>query len=110
VIVTGGVSLKYYVDPPNGWPAAKAARALRHFEVFKLREAYATYAASELVTLKARLRVLYADGGATMVATDLALDAMSSQQVNLNSWKTAAYETLAQSHEFCEGGFEQIAI
>jgi hypothetical protein len=110
VIVQGGVSLDYYVDAPEAWPAAKVGRAVRHFEIFKLREAFATYAASELATLKCRLRVLYGRGGAPVVADDLALEATSSRQANLNSWKTAAYETLAQSAEFCNGGFEQIAV
>jgi hypothetical protein len=110
VIVQGGVSLNYYVDPPAAWPIVKAERAVKHFQIFKLREAFATYAASELATLKFRLRLLYDCGGAQMVSDDLALEAMSSRQANLNSWKTAAYETLAQSDEFCGGGFEQIAI
>jgi len=110
VIVPGGVSLSYYVKAPAAWPIEKAARAVRHFELFKLGEAFATFAASELTTLKYRLRELYGRGGAKMVADDLALEAMSARQASLNSWKAAGYETLAQSGEFCEGGFEQIAI
>lgn len=100
----------YYVDPPQAWSAAQAARASTHFETFKLREAFATYAANELATLKARLRLLHGRGGAQMVNDDLTLEAASSRQANLNSWKTAAYETLAESEEFCNGGFEHIAI
>lgn len=110
VTIQGGVSLTYYVDPPNDWPQVMADRARTHFKVFKLSSAFATYAANELSTLRARLALLFLRGGAAMVADDLALDATSSRHVSLNSWKTAAYETLAQSQEFCGGGFEQIAI
>ena len=108
--IQGGVSLNYYVGPPEAWPEEKVSRAIRHFEVFKLRQAFATFAAGELTTVKHRLRTLYDRGGAQLVADDLALEWMSSQQVSLNSWKTVAYEALAESEEFCAGGFEQIAI
>ncbi len=110
VIVQGGVSLIYYVDPPQTWSPSQVERASTHFETFKLREAFATYAANELATLKARLRLLHSRGGSQMVNDDLALEAASSRQANLNSWKTAAYETLAESEEFCNGGFEYISI
>jgi hypothetical protein len=109
VTVVGGVSLDFYINPPAGWAASQGARAERHFQVFKLREAFATYAATELSTAKFRLQTLFASGGAALVKDDLTLEAVSSGQAHLNSWKTAAYEALAQSDEFCDGGFENIA-
>jgi hypothetical protein len=80
VTVTGGVSLRYYVEAPNGWTKVQAQRVARHFEVFRLAEAFTTYAANELSSLKARLRILFDRGGEKMVADDLGLEAKSSRK------------------------------
>lgn len=108
--ISGGVSLSYFVQAPESWSPVAVARAERHLSVFKLRAAFATYAASELSTLKGRLQILFDRGGARLVREDLEIEAEGSRQASLNSWKTAAYEALAASDEFCDGGFHDIAL
>jgi hypothetical protein len=110
VVTYQGVSVAFSVEPPGQWSAILAARARRHFELFRLGEFYATLAAQELSEVRGRLEAMYQQGGADLVRDDLQLSADSAREVHINSWKTAMYDALAQDDEFCEGGFQNIGL
>ena len=105
-----GVSLAFFVAAPSGWSLELAGRAQTHFDAFKLGSLFSTFAATELSSLKYRLQKTFSNAGLPGVRADLALEAESSRIVHLNSWKTAMYEALSKSDEFCAGGFGEIGI
>lgn len=108
VVLTDGASIEYFVSTPGHWPATLAGRAASHFKVFRLGELFGTFAATELASIKYRLQKTSMAAGSDGVRQDLRLQADSSRSVHLNSWKTAMYEALSGSDDFCDGGFEAI--
>jgi hypothetical protein len=110
VQIAGGVSLDFFVQPPPPWTLILAARARRHFKLFQLNTLYATQAAQELVNIKGELRSIFDSGGMLEVQYDLQRRAQSCRAAHINSWQTAMYEALSLHDNFCDGGFENIAL
>lgn len=105
IIGSSPASLRFHVDPPADWDAAKAQRARYHFKIFKLGALYASHAAEEVVGISASLGMIFARGKAAGVRAHLQEQAASRKSVHANSWQTATYTAMAASDWFCEGGF-----
>ncbi|MBN8979211.1 MULTISPECIES: hypothetical protein [Nitrobacteraceae] len=105
--ITNTVQVSFSIDPVAGVPAARIARARRHFELFELGSLYAGSAAVELVECKDTFRRNFT-GGADILRSELKHTARSRQRGNLNAWRAALYWGLAASDEFCNGGFKLI--
>lgn len=110
VTLGDGISIAFFVDAPQHWPLVLAERAQAHFVNFKLDALFATFAGTELSSIKYRLQKMFEEAGAGGVKADLAIEAESARIAHLNSWKTAMYEVLSESDEFCGGGFEAIGV
>jgi hypothetical protein len=108
VIFGGGVSLGFSVKRPVTWTQLQFERARSHFGIFKLGTQFSIFAGQELVNIRALLRKTFDAGGADTVRVLLNDAADSARNAQLNSWKTATYETLAASDDFCDEGFDQL--
>jgi hypothetical protein len=107
VAVGDKVDVTFEVRPVPGLSPETLARARTHFELLELGRLYSAGAAVELVENKAMFRRNF-QMGAVALRTELSYIAQSRQGANLNSWRAALYWGLAESEDFCGGGFERI--
>lgn len=82
-------------------------RIKNHFELLQLNELYVCNASAELAESKAMYRRNFASGG-DVLREELRQTAETRSQANRNGWMAALYRCLAESNEFCNGGFELI--
>lgn len=76
-----------------------------HFNLFELNDLYSSHAAEELSGIQYRLSKLHRSNGMASVQEHLYEEYQSQFMNNKNSWKTAMYKALSESHWFCNGGF-----
>lgn len=93
--------------PPQQWDPVLRARVTFQFDALKLAELYSAHAAQVVAGIKRRLKDLDDLGGTQAVRDYLAAEATSYAAAELNSWKTATYEALANSAPYCGGGFAE---
>jgi hypothetical protein len=105
--VDQSVSVIFSIVAAPGFPAENVQRARHHFDLLELGQLYGVHAAVELVESKDIFRRHFADGAA-ILRNELRHTALSCQRSNLNSWRAALYWGLAQSDDFCNGGFHLI--
>lgn len=98
-------ALRFLVSPPAGWSEILTSRVQRQFKMLNLASRYAAKAAQELTELSDLMNTNYADGGADDVRSLLQSTANSCRLVNVNGWRTASYQALADSDWYCRGGF-----
>lgn len=97
--------VEFYVDTPSSWEEVLSKRINHHFKILKLARLFSLESANELANINYNLKRLHTLGGATFVKNHLVEQAESRSDFHLNSWETALYTTLANSKEFCNGGF-----
>lgn len=102
---TNPASLRFYADPPAGWPPVKRQRVFNHFRTFGLGALYASHSGVELINIQYGLRRIAERGTAEDIHAELVKRAESAEAGYLNSWQTAMYYALAGSDWFCAGGF-----
>jgi hypothetical protein len=98
-------SLRFFVDPSQGWSPSLTLRVRRHFDVFGLDALYGAQAATELAGIAYVLGAQFDAAGAEGVRTYVEGQAVSRSKVNLNHWTAATYRALSSSHWYCSGGF-----
>jgi hypothetical protein len=104
VNINNAVEVGFSIEQVAGVPAARTARARRHFELLELGSLYAGSAAVEPVECKDTFRRNFA-AGVDILRLELRHTARSRQRGNLNAWRAALYWGLAASDDFCNGGF-----
>lgn len=80
-------------------------RIAHQFSVLKLGQLYSDVAADEIADNMDVLDDVYHDGASHSVAAHLARQARSCRSANMNSWRAAMYDALAESDWYCNGGF-----
>lgn len=105
VQTTTPASLRFFVGPPGHWDSVLSARIHLHFETFGLGSLYAAQGADELVNIRHQLQMIHTAGGAAYVRDELLFRAESARAVRVNGWRASAFEALAESTWFCDGGF-----
>jgi len=100
---TAPVSVTYRATPPATWSDALQSRASNQLKDFDLSRRFALEAANEIAGLTPLLRSL-ALIGEQAVREHLKLVFESEYSLKKNSWRTALYQALANSHWYCEGG------
>lgn len=90
---------------PANWDEIKFLRLANQFNNLDLKTLYTTKAATELRNIQRRLSDLHIGGGADAVRGHLLSEYESRLEADSNSWHTAAYEALANSNWYCNGGF-----
>lgn len=105
VIQTSPAALVFSVAPVPEWSAEILARATHHFSTFGLGQLYSIQAARELSLIRRNLAVQHAAGGPDQVRAELLRQYRSRAAASPNSWQAAAYNALALSDWFCDGGF-----
>lgn len=98
-------ALIFGIRRPVHWEEMKFFRLINHFNNLKLGTFYTTRAATELRNIQGSLTDLYSKGGTDEVRNHLIREYNSRLNADLNSWRTAMYEALANSTWFCGGGF-----
>lgn len=101
-------SLRFIVQPVQGWSSIMEERVKYHFSVFALGKLYATHSAVELASIRYSLDALHAAGGSDSVRAHLEGEYQSRLHAHVNSWQTAMYKALAESDWFCSTGFSLI--
>jgi hypothetical protein len=107
VTVDNAVSVRFSITAVPGFPREDLGRAREHLRLLKLDELYEAKSAQELVDDKENFRRHYRDS-AQVLRAELCYTAQSRQRSNINSWRAALYWGLAESDDFCNGGFELI--
>lgn len=105
VVQTQPASVRFFVEPSDGWDDTTAARVRRHFDRLKLGQLYSAQAGQELTNIRHYLTGVLLTAGAMGVRDHLLEQAESRRQAFTNSWQTAAYEAFSGSAWFCAGGF-----
>ncbi|MGS1073516.1 HNH endonuclease [Burkholderia glumae] len=82
-------------------------RIRNHMELLQLNELYVSHASVELAENKETYRRNFSSG-ADVLREELRQIAETRSRANRNSWIAALYRCLAESNEFCDGGFELI--
>ncbi|MGH3933068.1 MAG: HNH endonuclease [Pseudonocardiaceae bacterium] len=98
-------SLRFFVDPPQNWPACLTTRVHRHFDVFRLDVLYGAQAATELAGIEYVMRLQFETTGAEGVCRYVQQQAASRSATHLNHWTAATYRALAGNPWYCSGGF-----
>lgn len=102
---TSPASLRFYPDPPAGWPPVQRERVLNHFRKFGLGALYASHSGAELTNIRYGLSRIAERGTGDDIRAELTKRAESAAAAHINSWQTAMYRALAESDWFCRGGF-----
>lgn len=102
---TSPASLRFYPNPPAGWPAVRRERVFNHFKTFGLSALYGSHSGVELTNIRYGLQRIAERGTAEHIRADLIKRAESANSASINSWQTAMYSALASSDWFCRGGF-----
>lgn len=102
------VTTRFAIRSPHGVEEEVIERARNHFAQLELATLYEQHAAIELVERKPVFQSTFASDGADGLREELAFEARSRCQANVNSWQSALYRALSRSEDFCAGGFEQI--
>lgn len=103
-----GLTVSYQVLDAPGMSALDMQRARHHFHLLQLNELYVSHAAVELAENKETYRSNF-ESGPEALRQELLTVAGTRSRANLNGWMAALYRCLAESDEFCTGGFELIA-
>ncbi|MHB9839678.1 HNH endonuclease [Paraburkholderia terrae] len=101
------VTVSFRILDAPGMPVADVQRARNHFNLLELNELYVSNAAVELAENKDTFRTNF-ESGDGILREELLEIAGTRSRANLNSWMAALYRCLADSEEFCAGGFELI--
>lgn len=102
VIPSVPATVRYFVQPPNAWPADLVQRTANHFRGLDLARRFAVEAAAELAGLAELLDDLGTDDSRR---AHLSAMARVERRSRKNSWKAALYEALAESDWFLGGGY-----
>ncbi len=103
---SNGGALVFFAQPPNEWSNIKKQRIAVHFKTYKLANLYASHSAVELKDMQFGLRQMKLRNSPQEISNHLRKVAESRAAAHDNSWRRAAYEALADSVWFCEGGFD----
>ena len=106
--VGASVTTSFAIRSPHGVGVETIERARNHFAQLELAKLYEQHAAIELVERKPIFQSTFASNGLEGLREELAFEARSRRQANINSWQSALYRALSGSDDFCRGGFEQI--
>lgn len=102
-----GVTVSFQILDAPGMSAVDTERARHHFLLLDLNELYTSHAAVELAENKRIYRRNF-ESGPDVLREELRSIAIARSEVNRNNWMAALYRCLADSEDFCNGGFEQI--
>lgn len=102
-------AVRFRPDPPEAWSRPIKTRIRHHFSTFRLGQLYALEAADELRVIELTVKMILQAGGADAVRAHLYDEAERCNTVRPNWWRTALYESLAESNWYCEGSFLQSA-
>jgi hypothetical protein len=105
VIETSPATIRYYAQPPTNWSADDQARITNHFDGFKLAQRFCVQAGDELSNLRGELEIDFQINQQDGVKLALTKKLAGTRLQHTNSWKTAMYQTLANSNWYCSGGF-----
>ncbi|WP_193188988.1 HNH endonuclease [Nisaea sediminum] len=81
------------------------ARVEKQFAHLELDRVYSDAAAEEIADIEDALIEVFDAGGEAAVSAHLSTQCRSRRRANLNSWRAALYDALAQSDWYCRGGF-----
>jgi len=98
-------ALVFQPRPPEAWDLIKSQRITSHFKTFKLAELYASHSAVEINDIRFGLIGMSRRSTPQEISNHLHEVALSRAAAHANSWRRAAYEALAGSQWFCEGGY-----
>ncbi|MFC4944599.1 hypothetical protein [Pseudonocardia sp. GCM10023141] len=103
------VDIDYFIDEQCGAPREMISIALFTFIQLDLRQFFVQEAYDEIGDLAIALDNEFDSGGTLAVAGFLATirDSCSGRH-GYNHWRSALYEALADSADFCAGGFRQL--
>ena len=101
--VGNGFQFTFRVEPLDMWTDGLAAAVSNYFDLFALNELYAIQALTELGDIECEISNVRRCSGSSAVRAHLMERTESISQVNLNSWRAAAYRALADSEEYCNG-------
>ncbi|MFA6309937.1 MAG: HNH endonuclease signature motif containing protein [Sterolibacterium sp.] len=101
------VEVVFSIEAVTGFAQASLRRAEQHFDLLGLGALYAGHAAVELVQSKDIYRRNFG-AGVDVLRSELQHTSLSRERGNINAWAAALYRGLADSDEFCQGGFEFI--
>lgn len=96
---------KFYVEVPEEWEDAIAARVRNHFSKLRLAKLYAAQAGRQLQNMRGALGEIYDAAGMGAVRQDLDRRFRSCREVMVNSWEGALYEAAATNDWYCDNGF-----
>ncbi len=105
VLETAPASLRFFVEPFEGWPDILGQRVENHFTRLGLSRLYSSQAAQELVSIRYQVSALHNRLGAEGVRRFLIESHASRANARTNSWQTAFYAALSESDWYCDGGF-----
>lgn len=103
IIESAPVGITYRVDAPTHWTGVMRQRVENHMRVFKLKSLFASYGAQEIANICGLLSKQIA------VKAFLSEAAESHRHFRRNTWQAAAYEGMAASEWFCDGGFSRMS-
>jgi HNH endonuclease len=105
VLETAPASVRFFVQPFEGWPVILSQRVENHFMRLGLSKLYSSQAAQELVSIRYQVTALHDRLGSDGVQLFLADSHASRSNARINSWQTAFYSALSESDWYCNGGF-----
>lgn len=105
VVTSTPAAVTFRVGNPSILDGNLVARIRTQFDGLELARLYSDAAADEIVDIEDALEEVFQAGGAGAVAAHLIRQCRSRRRANLNSWRAALYDALANSDWYCAGGF-----
>lgn len=96
------LTFDFYASPPPHWSELDRKRAIKHFEEFKIKDKYSTYAATLLTMLESSARLLLTSMSPETVQEHFREIA---RQEKANTTTQAVYFAVAEDIRFCSGEF-----
>mgnify|MGYP000080976414 CR=1 FL=1 len=106
IVIDGGDFIAVYrTAAPDDQPVSIKLKIDSHLVTYDLGDRYSDLANGEIESLKIEMLEVYQSGGPDTVRRQLLERAESSAGYQLNHWKVALYEALANSDAYCSGQF-----
>lgn len=90
----GAGTVRYLIDPPNGWSSDKKGKIKFHFETFHLADRFSAYSVGSLSDILVQMKSYKAKGVSMKDFEECSIDSVIESESRANHWKKALFQAV----------------
>ena len=90
----GDGTVRYLIDPPNGWSSDKKGKIKFHFEKFHLADRFSAYSVGSLSDILVQMKSYKAKGVSMKDFEECSIDSVIESESRANHWKKALFQAV----------------